>query len=281
MKNFKEVIELLQAQHICRNVAVVCPRDEATQLAVKHAEAEGLIHPIIINEPDLQASAEHAIDLVQKGEADMIMKGLINTAVLLRAILHYNGGILPEGKLLTQLAVAEMSSYHKLLSYTDAAVLPFPTHEQRVQQVQYIVELCQTMKIETPKVSLIHCSEEVDARHFPYTEGYREIVGMAERGEFGSCIVDGPLDLKTSCDPASMAVKGIRSKIAGDADALVFPDIESSNVFHKAITLWCGARMASLLQGASVPVVLTSRADSEESKFYSIVMAALIGRLEA
>lgn len=274
MQYFSQITEQMHARPARRRMAVVCPDDEATLQALRRAEAEGLISPILINEPTMQASAERAVEMVQQGEADIIMKGLIHSDVLLRAILRHQGGLLPSGSLLTHVAVAEIPGYHKLLSYTDAAVLPFPTHEQRIAQVAHITRLLRALGIERPKVSLIHCSEEPNGRHFPYTEGYRDIVAMAREGRFGPCVVDGPLDLKTSCDAASTATKGISSEVAGDADALIFPNIEAGNVFHKTVTLWGGARLASLLMGPQVPVVLTSRADSAESKYSSILIAA-------
>jgi phosphate butyryltransferase len=135
--------------------------------------------------------------------------------------------------------------------------------------------VCRALGIEEPKISLIHCTEKVNEKYFPFTVGYREIVGMAERGEFGRCIIDGPLDLKTSVSPESMRIKGIKSPIGGDADALIFPDIEAANVFYKSITLFLGVETAGVLQGTMAPVVLPSRSDSKLCKFYSLALAAI------
>lgn len=277
IKDFNEVTARLKSQGIRRRVAVVCPRDPYTIAAVERASKEGFIEPVMLTGDDLQAAAEQAVTLAQERKIDMIMKGLIPSEILLKAILRHNGGLLPEGNMLTHTACAQFAAYPKLLFYTDAAVIPFPTHEQRIQQVRYIVGLCHAMGIEEPKVSLIHCSEEVNERHFPYTPGYRKIVQMGQDGIFGRCLIDGPLDLKTSCSAESLRVKGIASPIAGDADALIFPNIESGNVFHKTITLFNNASLASLLLGPSVPVVLTSRADAPETKYYSLAVAAALG----
>ncbi|MBM6993348.1 MAG: phosphate butyryltransferase [Prevotella sp.] len=277
MKNFDELTTHLRAQHICRRVAVVSPRDASTIEAVHRAAQEGFITPLMIEDDNLQTAAERAVTLVQEGQADMLMKGLIPSEIILKAILRYNGGLLPEGRLLTHVGCAHIPGHPKLLLYTDAAVIPFPTHEQRIEQVKYIIQLCHALGIEQPRVSLIHCSEEVDERHFPYTPGYREIVKMAQDGVFGPCLVDGPLDLKTSCSPESMQVKGIHSPIAGNADALIFPNIETGNVFHKAVTLFGHATLASILLGPTVPVVLPSRADTPETKFLSLALAATLG----
>lgn len=275
IRTFNDMSLLLKRQTRPIKVAVVCPRDASTQTALRRAELEGIVSPIKIDDEEPQEAARMAVEMVRKGEAEMIMKGLINTDVLLHDILNRETGLLPQGNVLTHVAVASIPAYHKLLFYTDAAVIPFPTQEQRIQQVRYISDVCRSTGIECPKIVLVHCSEKVDARHFPFTEGYQDIKAMALKGDFGHCIVDGPLDLKTSCSPHSMQVKGIQSPIEGDADALVFPDIESGNLFHKAITLFAGATTACMLQGACCPVVLPSRGDDAESKYYSLVLALL------
>ena len=279
-QNFNEVVTRLKRKDIRRRVAVVSPHDKSTIEAVKRASEDGFIEAVMINDDNLQAAAEQAVTMVQQGTADMIMKGLIPSEILLKAILRYNGGLLPEGHLLTHTACAHIPQHPKLLFYTDAAVIPFPTHEQRIQQVQYMTDLCHAMGIKTPKIALIHCSEEVDERHFPYTAGYTEIVERAKHGEFGQCVVDGPLDLKTSCSAESLKVKGIASPIAGDADVLIFPNIEAGNVFHKTITLFNNAKLASILLGTRVPVVLTSRADTTDTKYYSLAVAAALSGAE-
>ncbi len=279
IRDFEEVVERLKTQGVCRRVAVVCPRDQHTIDAVEKAAKEGFVAPVMLNDDDQKAMAEQAVTLAQEGKVDMIMKGLLPTEVLLKAILRHNGGLLPEGHILTHTACAHFAQYHKLLFYTDAAVIPFPTDEQRIQQVRYVVNLCYAMGIEEPRVSLIHCSEEGDERHFPYTGGYRTIVKMSEEGAFGKCIVDGPLDLKTSCSAESLKVKGISTPIAGEADVVVFPNIEAGNVFHKTITLFNNAELASILQGPRVPVVLTSRADAPETKYFSLAVAATLGAI--
>lgn len=276
MKNFDELTAHLRAENICRRVAVVSPRDPSTIEAVRRASEQGFIKPVMIDDDDLQAAAQRAVVMAQTGQVDMLMKGLIHSETMLKAILRYNGGLLPKGRLLTHVGCTQIPGHPKLFLYTDAAVLPFPTHEQRIEQVRYIVDLCHALHIEQPKVALVHCSEDVDERHFPYTAGYREIVRMADEGAFGPCIVDGPLDLKTSCSAESMQLKGIHSPIAGDADALVFPNIEAGNVFHKSVTLFSHATLASILLGPTVPVVLPSRADTPETKFLSLALAAAL-----
>ena len=276
IQSFEELTTHLKKRGAQKRVAVVCPDDESTRQALATAERHGIASPLLFRSDDPAEAAAQAVAAVRRGEADVLMKGFVNTDVLLHATLNKETGILPKGRVMTHIAVAQLPDYHKLLLFTDAAVIPYPTHEQRVAQVAYAAQFCHRLGIEEPRLSLIHCSEKVDAKHFPYTAGYGQIKEMAAQGAFGPCIVDGPLDLKTSCSPHSMAVKHINSPIAGDADALIFPDIEAGNLFYKTITLFCQARTAGVLQGSDVPVVLPSRGDSAEAKYLSLCLACLL-----
>lgn len=258
-----------------KRVAVVCGRDESTGEAVRRAQEAGFVEPIFVDDDDVDVAAARAVALVREGKADVLMKGLLNTDNLVKAILNKETGILPRGNVLTHIVCARFPQYDKMLFMTDVAVIPYPTSEQREQQLRYLLALCRRMGIETPRVALINCSEKVNAKHFPVTVEYRELVEQAKKGIFGPCIVDGPLDLKTSMSPQALKKKGLHSDVEGRADALIFPDIQSGNVFYKSITLFCEAQTAAILQGPQVPVVLTSRADSVDSKFYSLAMACV------
>ena len=213
--------------------------------------------------------------MVRSGEADILMKGLINTDVLLRAILNRETGILRQGRVLTHIAMAEIPKYDKILFFTDAAVIPVPTQEQRRQQIGYVNYVCHALGIDEPRIALIHCAEKVSEKIFPYTKDYLSIIAEAQTGRFGRCIIDGPLDLKTSLDSVSLSEKGIHSVIDGQADALIFPDIVAGNVFYKTLTLFAYAKTAGVLQGTTAPCVVSSRSDSPESKFYSLALAAI------
>lgn len=272
---FEHLIEQLRTNEARVRVAAVCPRDESSKAALQRAANEGWIEPIVIDHDEAATAARQAVTLVRQGEADVLMKGLISSDILLRAILDKEVGILERGRVLTHIAVAEMPRHHKLVAYSDAAVIPYPSQEQRIEQVRYLLALVRSMGIATPRVALVHCSEHVDGRHFPHTVGYADIISQAQQGHFGPCIIDGPLDVKTSLSAESLHIKGIQSALEGEADALVFPDIEAANVFHKTITLLADARIAAVLQGPSVPVVMPSRGDDAESKYLSLALAAL------
>lgn len=275
MKTLNDMVTFLQMRGDRKRVAVVCANDASTRYAVEKGREMGFIEPIYVDGDDKDECARRAVALVRNGEADILMKGLINTDNLLRAILNKEEGILRPGRVLTHVAVAEIPKYEKLLFFTDAAVIPIPTKEQRRQQVEYISYACHALGIEEPRISLIHCAEKVSEKTFPYTKDYLEIIAEAQTGRFGRCIIDGPLDLKTSLDAVSLREKGIRSVIDGQADALIFPDIVAGNVFYKTLTLFAYARTAGVLQGTTCPCVVSSRADSPESKYYSLALAAI------
>ena len=295
--DFHQLTDHLSQRGDRKRVAVVCAADSSTQNAVARALHDGFIEAIFVGSresveqhPGLQAEAAHitiidtdtpddaarkAVKLVREGQADILMKGLINTDNLLHAILNKEQGILPRGRVLTHITASRIPGYPKMLFFTDAAVIPYPTHEQRVEQVRYVAKLCHDFGIDKPRISLIHCSEKVGGKFFPFTERYSEIIAAASEGLFGPCVIDGPLDLKTSCCKESLVKKGIVSPLDGEADALIFPDIEAGNVFYKTITLFCQAETAGILAGTMVPVVLPSRSDSETCKYCSLALSAI------
>ena len=291
IENFEELIAYLAGGMEPKRVAVVCPYDEGTQEAVERAMEAGFIKPIFVGDPKLIGpalkdvprlkatdevdAAAKAVQLVHEGMADVLMKGLLNTDDLLRAVLNKQTGILQEGCIVTHLTCAELPEYDKLLFMTDVAVIPKPTEEQRKQQLKYLLRLCRSFGIKEPGVALVNCSEKVDEKHFPHTAEYKRLIQEAEKGKYGECIVDGPLDLKTSLSGKALRKKGLHSPLRGHADALIFPDIQSGNVFYKTITLFCRATTAAVLAGPDVPVVLTSRADDADSKFYSLALACI------
>ena len=251
IKTLNDMIVFLQKRGDKKRVAVVCARDASTRYAVEKGVEMGFIEPIYVDGDDKDECARRAVDLCKRGEADILMKGLINTDTLLRAILDKENGILRPGHVLTHVAMAEIPKYEKLLFFTDAAVIPVPTEAQRRQQIHYVNYVCHALGIEEPRIALIHCAEKVSAKTFPYTVDYLEIIAEAQTGAFGRCIIDG------------------------QADALIFPDIVAGNVFYKTLTLFGYAKTAGVLQGTQCCCVLPSRADSPDSKYYSLALAAI------
>lgn len=290
--DFDQLAEHLRRRSRRVRVAVVCAYDAATVEAVSRAAAlsvatftlygDASLTPATVSETVTLVHADSAgqaaamaVAAVRCGEADVLMKGLVNTDTLLHAVLDKQSGLLESGQVLSHLAIAQVPGRDRLLFFSDAAVIPYPTLEQRVAMVRYAVRSCHGFGIACPKVALTHCSEKVNPR-FADTLQDVEIKRMASEGAFGECVVDGPIDVGTACSPHCSLVKHIDSPICGDADALVFPNIEAGNTFYKTITIFARAHTASMLQGTTHPVVLTSRSDSELTKWHSLLAACAL-----
>jgi phosphate butyryltransferase len=229
----------------------------------------------IIDEPDMNKAGTRARDMVRSGEADVLMKGLISTDAYMRLILDKENGLLPKNAVLTHIAVLDIPAYQraqgKLLFVSDVAIIPAPDLATKIKMVDYLVDAAHRFGIETPRVALIAATEKVTDK-MPATLDAAAIAKMAERGQIKKAIVDGPLALDVALSPEACAIKELSSAVGGAADALVFPNIEAGNVFYKACTILGGAILAAIVVGATAPCVLTSRADSEDSKFYSIAL---------
>ncbi len=270
--SFHEMHELVSQTKRHFRIVAVNPTDPATQEALQHIETEGFVDVIRIEDTLLERAAEKAVALIRRGDADVLMKGMIGTDVLLRAILNKVSGLLPPGRILTHISVAEINNYPKLLFFTDVAVIPYPTQKQRTEQIRYAADICHRMGITEPRIALIHCAEH-GGRQFPFVEGYPELKQKASQGVFGRCIVDGPLDVKSACSLDALKAKGISSPLNGKADVLIMPDIEAGNAFYKAMTLFAEAHTAGMLWGTQSPIVVPSRGDSAQAKYDSIIFA--------
>lgn len=296
--DFKALPQRLRSMAKCVTVAVACPADAHTEEVIERSISEEFAKFIlvaveqnaavaerlhakypdrtaIILATDVDDASRKAVAEVRHGRAQVLMKGTVNTDNLLRAVLNKECGLLEKGHVLTHIAVAEIPGLQRLLFFTDAAVIPYPTTEQFHAQLGYIADTYRSVTgNDCPRVALTHCTEKVSEK-FPLTLSYEELKKEAREGAFGSIEVDGPMDVKTACDAESGAIKGIASPVVGNADILIFPDIEAGNTFYKAITLFAKATVAGMLAGTTAPVVVTSRADTVESKFYSLATACM------
>ena len=297
IQDFSSLVSRLRSMKERKRVAVVCPNDPHTEYVILRSLKEGFADfllvadtPHILNAeyirqqyPDqvkvFEASspdvaAQEGVLLVREGHADVLMKGIINTDNLLRAVLNKEHGLLPKGNVLSHITVAQIPTYNKLLFFSDAAVIPNPQLNHLDAMIRYNVDVCRKMGIESPRVALIHCTEKVNEK-FPFTLDYVTLKERAEAGEYGSMFLDGPMDAKTACDAHSGEVKGINSPVVGHADMVIFPNIIAANTFYKTLSLFGDANMAGMLQGTTAPVVVPSRADSGNSKFYSLAFACV------
>lgn len=247
------------------------------ELIIKVCENEGIdISKFdIVDEPSELKAVSKAVDMVRNGEGDFLMKGLCSTDKFLRAVLNKETGLLPPKGTLTHCGVIEIPSYHKLLFVGDVAVIPAPDLKQKQFIMECLVRTAKSVGVEMPKVALIAATEQVLGSQ-PATMEAALLAKMADRGQIKGCVADGPLALDVAIDMESVQIKGLKSPVAGDADCLLFPNIESGNVFYKANSkLVPGVRQAGILVGAKVPCVLSSRADSTDTKLNSIAVAAM------
>ncbi len=229
----------------------------------------------IVHNPDELKSVAQAVQMIREGQGDFLMKGLCSTDKFLRAILNKETGLLPPKGTLTHCTTLEIPSYHKLLFVGDVAVIPAPDLKQKQVIMEWLVKTAKAVGVQKPKVALIAATEQVLGSQ-PATIDAALLAKMADRGQIKGCIADGPLALDVAIDQESVDIKGLVSPVAGDADCLLFPNIESGNVFYKANSkLVQGVRQSGILVGAKVPCVLSSRADSIDTKLNSIAVAAM------
>ncbi|MDR1006167.1 MAG: bifunctional enoyl-CoA hydratase/phosphate acetyltransferase [Bacteroidales bacterium] len=229
----------------------------------------------LVQEADEQKAANKAVELINNGEGDILMKGLCTTDKYMRAILNKEKGLMPGGKsVLSHVTVFEVPTYHKLLVTSDVAVIPAPDFNQKVAITNYVINTAKTLGIEKPKVAMIAATEQMTFGMQACVEAAL-IAAMGNRGQIKGGIIDGPLAMDVAIDKESAEIKKLTGEVAGDADCLVWPNIESGNVFYKTATKLAKAELAAMVVGAKVPCVLSSRGDSTKTKMYSIALAAL------
>ena len=295
IRSFSELSAHLQTVSKTRRLVVVNPADHHTMKALVKATGQKLIYPILIGNPDelnlslfasendyelfpcndLTEASELAVAMLKNEQADILMKGLVNTDVILKAILNKEHGMVPFGNVVTFIAAMEIPGYPRLLFVTDPAVIPAPNLRQRTAMIQYAISMATNFGIEKPKVALLHGTEKKNIK-LPFIKDYVDILDAYEQGEFGNAVVYGPLDLFLAVDKELGAIKNVETPIMGDADILIFPGFDSANIFYKSMMTFAGAQMGGILFGTGKPVVLTSRSDSTDSKYNSIALACMM-----
>lgn len=228
----------------------------------------------IINEKDILKAAAKAVDLVTNGEAHFIMKGMLATSDLLKAVLNKEAGLRGRS-LLSHVMVYDVPTYHKLLFLTDGGMVPYPDLKEKIEIVKNAVEVAHALQIEIPKVAPI-CAVEVVNPSMQATLDAAALSQMSKRGQIKGCLIDGPLGLDNAISKEAAEHKGIISEVAGDSDILLVPSIEAGNFLGKSLTYFGKAESAGIIVGAKCPVVLVSRADSAKSKLYSIALGAVV-----
>ena len=229
----------------------------------------------IVHNPNELPAVAQAVNMIREGQGDFLMKGLCSTDKFLRAILNKETGLLPPKGTLTHCAVLENPNYHKLLFVGDMAVIPAPDFKQKQIIMGHLVNTAHAVGIAKPKVAIIAATEQMLAG-MPACVEAAMLAKMVDRGQIKGCIADGPLALDVAVSKEAVEIKGLHSEVAGDADCLLFPNIESANVFYKTNSMLAkDVKQAGMMVGAKVPCVLSSRADSIDTKLNSIAIAAM------
>ncbi|MCX6252880.1 MAG: bifunctional enoyl-CoA hydratase/phosphate acetyltransferase [Bacteroidia bacterium] len=226
----------------------------------------------IIHEPDTEMSVEMAVRMVSSKQADILMKGKVGSSTLLKCVLNKEWG-LRTGNLLSHFALFEVETYHKVIAVTDVAMNIAPNLQEKIAIVNNAVACLNKLGYSMPKVAVLGAVEMVN-ENMEATLHAALLSKMNQRDQIKNCIIDGPLAFDNAVSLESAQHKGIRSEVAGDTDLLLMPDIEVGNVLYKSLVFFAKAKVASIILGALVPIVLTSRSDSEQAKFDSILLSA-------
>ena len=297
-KNFDDLFKKLKEVGK-KTVSVAVAQDKPVLEALKEASRMGMVDGIlvgdeeeiriiakeidfdlsdfrIVDEKNPAKAALEAVRLVSSGEADMVMKGLIDTATFLRSVLNKEVG-LRTGKLMSHVSVFDIEGYDRLLFLTDAAFNTYPDLKAKVQIINNSVSVAKACGIEVPKVAAV-CAVEVVNQDMPATVDAALLAKMNDRGQIKDCLVDGPFALDNAISEEAAKHKGVHGEVAGKADIVLLPNIETANAMYKTLTMLAKTRNGGLLVGTSAPVILTSRSDSFEVKVNSIAVAALVSQ---
>ncbi len=293
---FAELLDVARSKGP-KTVAVAAGHQSEIMLAGLDAEMAGLAEVILVGDSDMirQIAVQQGFDisrmevihqsqpseaawqvmkLVSDGQADIAMKGRVETSDFLRAALSKELG-LRTGRLFTHVAVFEIPGFDRLIFISDAGVVVAPDLEQKVQIVQNAIDVAHRLRIDLPRVAVLAATEVVNPK-IPTTLDAANLSKMADRGQIKGGLVDGPLALDNAISPESARIKGIKSEVAGYADILIAPDIEAGNVLAKAITYFAQGKMAGVVVGARCPLILPSRSDTREAKLVSLALGVML-----
>jgi phosphate butyryltransferase len=301
MKKLEDLKQLVDKNNKMKLV-VAAAEEENVLIAVEKAYQDGLIVPVLVGDKakiseyveknnlnfgdceiieasSFEESAEKAVRMVNEGKGDFILKGLLDTAVLLKAVLNKEWG-LRTGNQLSHVMLYEIEAYHKLLMLTDGGMVTYPDLDTKVQLINNAVEAAKGLKYETVKVACLAAKEKVNPK-MPATVDAGFLKEMYQEGKFAeNVIVEGPMALDLAISKDAAKIKKYESPVAGDADVLLMPNIEMGNGIGKAITYFGNGIGAGVVMGAKAPIVLVSRADTFDSKYYSILFGSLIASVK-
>ena len=295
--NFEKVKE--EARQLGEvTVSIAVAQDREVLEAVKAANEQGLIKAIlvgdeteirpiyeelglsscsrIVHEPDIDKASLKAAELVRTGEAQILMKGLVNSSNFLRAALNQDVG-LRSGKILCHFAAFEIPGEKKLVFHTDGGMNIAPTLDEKKQILINAVEVLHAMGVKKPNVAVLTANEQVNPK-MPATTDAKALSGMWQNGELPSCVVEGPISMDVAASAEAAKHKGIESQIAGDVDLFLVPTIEAGNMVGKTLVNYAKAKIGGVIIGATHPIVMVSRSDNSEAKVNSIALACLMSK---
>ncbi|WP_425449155.1 bifunctional enoyl-CoA hydratase/phosphate acetyltransferase [Dethiothermospora halolimnae] len=299
IRSLEALLDRARGEESKRLVVASC-QDEEVLKAVVEAKELGIVEPILIGDIDktktianesklnidgfemvnsesLEESAELAVKYVSSKKADFIMKGLIDTSILLKQVLNKEYGLRTDS-LLSHVMVYEIPTYHKLLFLTDGGMNLYPDLDTKVKIVNNAVKVVKSLGNNEVKVAALAAKEKVNPKMQATVDG-NELKNMCGEGKFeDGVIIDGPLALDLAVSKEACDIKGYNSKVAGDTDVLLVPNIETGNGIGKSLTYFANGKSAGVIMGASAPVVLVSRADTHEAKLNSIALGSLIAK---
>lgn len=297
--NFDQIVQKIKGYSSPKRMAVAAAAEEHTLQAVLQARREQIVSPILIGDkgkivsileslgesvPDGDicdaeetASCNIAVRMVAEGKADFLMKGFVDTSVIMKAVVNKETGI-GKGGLLSLFSIFEVPGYHKLLTVVDGGMVPYPTLAQKKQIIENTVGALRCLGYEYPKVGVLACAEKLNPK-MPETVEADALAQMNRRGELANCIVDGPISYDCAISKEIAALKGYTGQTAGDVDILIAPNIHAGNIMGKMLTCTVGAKMAGVVLGAYCPIILTSRGSSAEEKYFSIALSAAISNV--
>ena len=294
-QNFDELVAKVKGAPAKKIMAVAAADDEHTLEAVVHARREGIIEPLLVggkagileklaalgetvpedqifDEPDIAKASEIAVKLVHDGKANFLMKGKVDTKILLHEVVNKEYG-LGTGRLMSHFTMFKIPSYHKLILPVDGGMVTYPDLEQKKQIIQNTVDTLVAMGYDCPKVGVLACVEKVNPK-MPESVDAAALQEMNEKGEITNCIVEGPIQYDCVMRKDIADFKGLNSRIAGDPDVLLVPNIHTGNILGKTYAISCGGTMAGFIVGAQCPIVMVSRGSTAEEKYLSIVVSA-------
>ena len=294
LKSFEQLIETLKCNDK-KKVAVVAAEDEHALESVFKARNEGIVEPIligneekireisnklnedlkdltIINIEEPKEAAVKAVELAREGKVQVIMKGKIQTADLLRAVVNKEKG-LGTGRIMSHMAMHELPNYHKLLAVTDGGMMMYPNVQEKKQIIENAVDIFKAIGYTKPKVGILAAVENVNTK-MPETVDADNLKQMNINGEITDCLIEGPISYDLVMSKESAEIKGYKSEVVADADILVVPNITTGNILGKSLVYSAEAKMAGFIIGAKVPIVLTSRGSTAEEKYLSLVLSA-------